>query len=90
MTKTRVLKEIRTALGESQPEFAERTGLSLGTIAKLEGGTTMPSVATLVRLRKALGDRALLRMLDEVEEVALRPTTKGRPRRDREEQVTGS
>ena len=73
------LRQIRQALGMTQPEFAAHTGLSLGTVAKLEGGTTLPSVATLVRLRRVLGDRALLRILDEIEVKAIQPTTKGRP-----------
>jgi len=48
------IKELREARGLTQGKLAEKAGLSLGYIARLEIGRHDPSVSTLVKLAKAL------------------------------------
>jgi transcriptional regulator with XRE-family HTH domain len=49
------IRSLRTGLGLSQDELAERTGLSLRTIQRIENGETMPRGDSLRRLCQALG-----------------------------------
>jgi transcriptional regulator with XRE-family HTH domain len=51
---TEHLRSRRRALGLTQEQLAERTGFSANYIARLEVGMSVPSLATLVRLAKAL------------------------------------
>lgn len=48
------LRECRRALGLTQEQLAEVSGLSTNYIARLEIGTSTPSFATLIKLSKAL------------------------------------
>ncbi len=45
----------RTALGLSQADVAEKLGLSLEFVGRIERGVALPSVPTLVSLAKVLG-----------------------------------
>jgi transcriptional regulator with XRE-family HTH domain len=49
------IKSLRIAAGMSQEELAERTGLSLRTIQRIENGETRPRGDSLRRLSQALG-----------------------------------
>ena len=49
------VKSLRAGLGISQEELAERTGLSLRTIQRIENGETIPRGDSLRRLCQALG-----------------------------------
>lgn len=49
------LKQIREFLGFSQAELAKDAGVTTGALSMLEAGKRAPSLATLVRLLKALG-----------------------------------
>lgn len=52
----------RTRAGLSQAELAERMGTSQSTIARLESGSTLPSMRTLTRYAKATGSRAVVKL----------------------------
>jgi transcriptional regulator with XRE-family HTH domain len=81
------LKKLREARKLTQKELADLTGLTDRTISGLELGTTRPSVETLIRLRKVLGDASLLFLLDDLEaELDLTSRQKpGRPRGEEKE-----
>lgn len=49
------LKELRTAAGLTQPELAEKAGMSKGGIADLEQGRNQPAWETVLKLAAALG-----------------------------------
>lgn len=49
--------EARARAGLTQVELAERMGTSQSAIARLESGTSRPSVATLEKLAKATGSK---------------------------------
>lgn len=72
------LQELREKRKLTQVELAERTGLSISTIAWLEAGRTRPNFSTFQALRKALGP--------EVEQVDFRITQGRRPRQEQEQE----
>ena len=47
--------DARQAIGLTQKELAERTGISQGDISKLENGSGNPSIRTLQRLAAGMG-----------------------------------
>jgi ribosome-binding protein aMBF1 (putative translation factor) len=47
----------RSAAGLTQQELAQRMKTTQGAIARLEGGTTLPSTRTLKRFAKATGHK---------------------------------
>jgi len=49
------LKRIRTANGISQGDIARYLEVSRGFISNIENGKTNPTLATIVRLAKAVG-----------------------------------
>jgi len=49
------LKEIRTKLGITQAELAERVGVARVSIVSIEKGHFIPTVETALRIGKALG-----------------------------------
>lgn len=51
---TERLRSRRRAMGLTQEQLAERAGLSTNYIARLEIGSSVPSLSTLTRLSKAL------------------------------------
>ena len=51
----RRVKERRKSLGLTQEQLADRAGLTINFVGRLEIGERSPSFATLVRLAKALG-----------------------------------
>src|SRR5262245_28940275 len=70
------LKELREGAGLTQPQLAERAGLSKAGVADLEQGRREPSWATAVALAEALG----VDCLAFLQEPAERPETgRGRP-----------
>lgn len=64
---TQHLRERRRAMGLTQEQLAERSGFSTNYIARLEIGMSVPSLASLAKLSKALkiGVPALLSSGDE-------------------------
>lgn len=69
-TRTR---ELRQDLGLTMARFAERAGLSLGMLSKIEHGQTAPSLSTLVRLASAANVpvTSLFRGLDEEHDIVI-------------------
>ena len=63
--------ELRRRAGMTQAQLAERLGVAVETISRLERGATLPGVETLVRLAQVTGH--------EPHEVLL-PSTKSNPR----------
>jgi ribosome-binding protein aMBF1 (putative translation factor) len=61
----RALAERREALGLSQTEVAARMGTSQSTLARLEQGGANPTLATVARLARALGQRVEWRLVDD-------------------------
>ena len=51
----RKIRRLRTKLGLTQEELADRTELSKGFISQLENDITSPSIATLMDILEALG-----------------------------------
>jgi transcriptional regulator with XRE-family HTH domain len=49
------LKELREKAGISQAQLAEKTGMNVFGVAKLEQGTREPSWVTVLLITKALG-----------------------------------
>lgn len=49
------LKKIRTKKGISQGDIAKELGVSRGFISTIENGKTNPTLATIVKLAKAVG-----------------------------------
>ena len=50
-----VLKELREARFLTQRELAEKSGVGIATVARIEKGTHSPSFRTIKRLAAALG-----------------------------------
>jgi transcriptional regulator with XRE-family HTH domain len=51
----KALREARSRFGLTQEDVAERVGLAAEVYGRMERGTVLPSVPTLVRLAHALG-----------------------------------
>ena len=66
-------RELRQDLGLTMAKFAERAGLSLGMLSKIEHGQTAPSLSTLVRLASAarVPVTSLFRGLDEEHDIVI-------------------
>ena len=56
-TLIEALIRARTAANLTQTELAERLGTSQSAVARMEGGSVSPSVATLRRYARATGTR---------------------------------
>lgn len=52
---TNNLRTVRKAAGLEQEELAARSGISQGTISRIERGSPAPSVDTALALARALG-----------------------------------
>lgn len=50
-----MLKELRESLFLTQHELAEKAGVGIATIARIEKGTRRPTFRTIKRLAAALG-----------------------------------
>ena len=48
--------QARRQVGLSQPALAERVGVGRATIARIEGGSTSPSVALALAISRELGE----------------------------------
>jgi transcriptional regulator with XRE-family HTH domain len=81
------LRRLREEAGLTQKQLADQGGLTDRTISGLELGTTRPSLETLLRLRRCLGDEAVLAMLNELEDTMdlSAPQKPGRPREKKKE-----
>lgn len=58
----RELIAARTRAGLTQTELAKRMSTTQSTIARLEGGRSLPSMSTLQRYAEATGNRLAVRM----------------------------
>lgn len=67
------VRERRLALDETMAVFAEKAGISLGMLSKIEHGQTAPSLSTLTRLAgaAAVPVTALFRGLDEEHDIVI-------------------
>lgn len=54
----RDLRRKREKLGQSQAEVAAKSGIRLETLSRLENGHGNPTVDTVRRILKALGEKA--------------------------------
>ena len=59
----RELIAARMRAGMTQAEVAERMGTTQSVIARLESGTQMPSVSTLLKFAKATQSRPIIKLL---------------------------
>jgi transcriptional regulator with XRE-family HTH domain len=73
------LKELREAAGLTQPQLAEKAGLSKAGIADIEQGRRVPSWDTVLALATALGVSCEAFTHQPAEREA---TGRGRPRKD--------
>ena len=73
------VRELRLGLGLTMERFAERAGLSLGMLSKIEHAQTSPSLATLTSLANAAGVpfTAFFRGLDEEHDAVIVPAGQG-------------
>ena len=67
------LRELRTTAGLTQAELAERSGLHLHGVTKLEQGDREPSWVTVQALAKALGVDCIAFQTDDQPEAAAPP-----------------
>lgn len=65
----RILRGARSALGLTQADLAERSGVSRNTIARLEDNLTDPRRSTLFVLQKALENEGVI-FLPETEDAS--------------------
>ena len=75
------LRELRQAAGMTQPELAEKSGLSKAGIADLEQGRREPSWSTVLKLAEALGVTCLAFTEPPSAKKSAR-RRRGRPRKD--------
>src|SRR5262245_10361830 len=71
------LKQLREAAGLTQPQLAEKAGLSKGGIANLEQGIREPAWSTVLLLAEALGVDC--RAFQEAPAADVKPRGRGRP-----------
>ncbi len=60
------IKSIRSAEDLTQPEFVERTGIPLGTIKRLEGGSNAPNFEAVQKICTAFPQYTMYLMFDEM------------------------
>lgn len=58
------LRAARSALGWNQPELAQRSGVGLVTIARMESGMMSPRLSTIAKLKTAI-EHAGVRIADD-------------------------
>ncbi len=58
------IKSARAALGWSQPDLAEHSGVSVVAIARLEAGTVSPRLSTVSKIKEAF-NKAGVRVVDD-------------------------
>jgi transcriptional regulator with XRE-family HTH domain len=73
------LKELREQAGLTQPQLAEKAGMSKGGVADLEQGINQPSWATVQKLADALGVDC--RAFQQPPSAETQPQGRGRPRK---------
>jgi transcriptional regulator with XRE-family HTH domain len=76
------LKRLREAAGLSQQELAERSGLNIGGVTKLEQGQREPAWPTVLKLAAALGVDCKAFVADDAptgDAEAAEPTPAARP-----------
>ncbi len=76
------LREVRTQLGLSQQQLAERAGVSRQAITSIETGVNAPSTIVALRLARALGRRVedLFKIEDESPTIEATPAQCGGPK----------
>lgn len=73
------LKELRTKAGFTQPELAERAGVSKAVVANLEQARHKPTLDTAAKLARALG--VTIDVLHQPASKRTKPAKRGRPRK---------
>ena len=73
------VRECRQDLGLTMEQFAEKAGLSIGMLSKVENGQTSPSFSTMTSLANAAGVpfTAFFRGLDEEHDAIIVPAGEG-------------
>lgn len=73
------VRDMRLSLGLTMERFAERAGLSIGMLSKIEHGQTSPSLNSLTSLANAAGVpfTAFFRGLDEEHDAVIVPAGRG-------------
>ena len=73
------VREFRQDLGLTMEQFAEKAGLSIGMLSKVENGQTSPSFSTMTSLANAAGVpfTAFFRGLDEEHDAIIVPAGEG-------------
>lgn len=81
------LRELREQAGMTQKELGSLAGLTDRTVSGLELHTTKPSLETLLRLRRVLGDAVVIGLLNELETTVdlTGPQRPGRPKNEEKE-----
>lgn len=73
------LRELRTAAGLSQQELAQRAGMSLRQMSRLETGENVPTWPTILALAAALG--VTCEAFQQSPAATTVPSRRGRPRK---------
>ena len=73
------LKELRQRAGLTQPQLAERAGMSLNGVALIEQGRREPVWSTVLALAAALGVNARAFLMAKA--AIAKPQKRGRPKR---------
>lgn len=64
----RSLIEARSDAGLTQAEVAKRMGTTQSVIARIEGGSQLPSMKSVIRYAAAIGARPILQLVRETPE----------------------
>jgi len=64
----RSLIEARSDAGLTQAEVAKRMGTTQSAIARIEGGSQLPSMKSVIRYATAIGARPVLQLVREAHE----------------------
>ena len=59
------IARLRIKEGLTQTQLAEKVGTKQPSIARLENGTTMPTLSSLKKIGKALGARVVIQFVSE-------------------------
>jgi len=61
----RALIEARTRAGLTQSEVAQRMGTTQSAVARIEGGSQLPSMKSVIRYATAIGAHPVLQLMTE-------------------------
>lgn len=62
-----LISSVRTQLGITQKQLADKSGVSQANISKIENGSYRPSIATLKKIADGLGKRIIIEFVDREE-----------------------